>query len=49
MGKVVPNFKKENAGGSPHNVLLTFFQTYIKHDLRKNKIVMASTIGFFRH
>jgi hypothetical protein len=49
MGKVVPNFKKENARDSPHNVLLVFSQAYIKHYLRKNKIVMAFTIGFFRY
>jgi hypothetical protein len=24
-------------------------RTCIKHDLKKNKIVMASTTGFFRH
>jgi hypothetical protein len=35
--------------GSPHSVLLAFSQTYVKHDLRKNKIVVASTTGFFRH
>jgi hypothetical protein len=32
--------KKENIKGSSRNVLMTFSQSYIKHDLRKNKIVM---------
>jgi hypothetical protein len=39
----------ENARGSPCSVLLALSQSYVKHDLRKNKIVMASTTGFFRH
>jgi hypothetical protein len=39
----------KNTRGSPHSVLLAFFQSYVKHDLRKNKIVMASTTGFFRY
>jgi predicted MFS family arabinose efflux permease len=26
--------------GSPHSVFLAFSQSYIKHDLRKNKIVV---------
>jgi hypothetical protein len=41
--------KKENARGSPYNVLLAFSHTYVKHDLRRKKIVMASTTRFFRH
>jgi hypothetical protein len=28
------------ARGSPHSVLLAFSQSYVKHDLRKNKIVI---------
>jgi hypothetical protein len=28
------------------NILLTFSQSYIKHDLRKNKIIVASTTVF---
>jgi hypothetical protein len=39
----------ENARGSPLNVLLAFSQSYVKHNLRKNKIVVASTTSFFRH
>jgi hypothetical protein len=27
--------------GSPRSVLLAFFQFYIEHDLRKNKIVVS--------
>jgi hypothetical protein len=42
-------FQKENAKGSIRNVLLAFSQSYIKHNLRKNKIVVTSTTGFFRH
>jgi hypothetical protein len=26
--------------GSPRNVLMIFFQFYVEHDLRKNKIVV---------
>ena len=32
--------KKGFARGSPSCVLLAFFQSYIEHDLRKNKIVV---------
>jgi hypothetical protein len=39
----------ENAKGSPYSVLLSFSQSYVKHDLRKNKIVVASITDFFRH
>jgi hypothetical protein len=46
---IVQYFALENARGSPHSVLLAFSQTYVKLDLRKNKIVMAFTTGFFRH
>jgi hypothetical protein len=28
---------------------MAFFQSYIKHDLRKNKTVVTPIIGFFRH
>jgi hypothetical protein len=28
------------AKGSPYNVLLMFFQSYVEYDLRKNKIVI---------
>jgi hypothetical protein len=42
------NFKKENARVLPVGSL-TFSQFYVKHNLRKNKIVVASTTGFFRH
>jgi hypothetical protein len=30
-------------------VLLAFSQSYVKYNLKKNKIVVASTIGFFGH
>jgi hypothetical protein len=40
---------KENVKGSPRSVLLAFSQFYVKHNLRKNKIVVASTTGFFMH
>jgi hypothetical protein len=30
----------EFARGSPRNVLLAFSQSYVEHDLRKNKIVI---------
>jgi hypothetical protein len=43
---IISYIYKENARGSPHNVLLTFSQSYVKHDLRKNKIVVASTTDF---
>jgi hypothetical protein len=33
--------------GSPPNVLIAFSQSYIEHDLRKNKIVVAVTTRFF--
>jgi hypothetical protein len=39
----------ENARGSPYSVLLAFSQSYVKNDLRKNKIVVALITGFFRH
>jgi hypothetical protein len=41
--------KKENARGSFCSVLLAFSQSYVKHDLRKNKIAVASITDFFRH
>jgi hypothetical protein len=28
------------ARGSPYSVLLAFFQSYVKYDLRKNKILV---------
>ena len=28
------------------SVILVFFQSYVKHDLRKNKIIMASATVF---
>jgi hypothetical protein len=33
-------FFKGFARGSLHSVLLVFFQSYIEHDLRKNKIAV---------
>jgi hypothetical protein len=30
-------------------LLIVFSQTYVKHDLRKNKIVVASTTSFLKH
>jgi hypothetical protein len=42
-------FLWENIKGSPFNVLSAFSQFYIKHYLRKRKIVVASTTSFFRH
>jgi hypothetical protein len=43
--------KKENARGFPLmfflSVLLAFFQSYVENDIRKNKIIVAPTIGFF--
>jgi hypothetical protein len=41
--------KKENARSSPCSILLAFSQSYVKYDLRKNKIVAAFTTGFFGH
>jgi hypothetical protein len=38
-------FKKEFAKGSSCSVLLTFSQSYVEHDLRKNKIVIL----FYQH
>jgi hypothetical protein len=38
--------KKENDRGSLHSILLAFSQSYVKHDLRKNKITVASTTLF---
>jgi hypothetical protein len=35
--------------GSSLIVLIAFFQSYVEHDLRKNKIVIVFTTGFFRH
>jgi hypothetical protein len=29
------------AKGSPHSILLAFSQSYLEHDLRKNKIVVS--------
>jgi hypothetical protein len=43
------HFLHENVRGFPHSVLLGFFQSYVKHDLRKNKIVVTSITDFFRH
>jgi hypothetical protein len=40
---------KENARDSPSSVLLAFSQSYVEHDLGKNKIVVASNTRFFRH
>jgi hypothetical protein len=42
------NFKKENARILPVGSL-TFSQFYVKHNLRKNKIIVASTTDFFKH
>jgi hypothetical protein len=39
----------ENVRDSSRSVLLVFSQSYVKHDLRKNKIVVTSTAGFSRH
>jgi hypothetical protein len=39
----------ENARGSPRSVFLVFSQSYIKYNLRKNKIIVASTTDFFKH
>ena len=36
----------ENARSSLFSVLLTFFQSYVEHGLRKNKIVATSTTIF---
>jgi hypothetical protein len=36
--------------GSSHSVLLTFSQSYVEHDLRKNKIIVlffCSQINFY--
>jgi hypothetical protein len=33
-------FPKGFARGSPHSILLAFSQSYVEHDLRKNKIVV---------
>jgi hypothetical protein len=33
-------FQMENAKSSPRSVLLLFSQSYVKHDLRKNKIAV---------
>jgi hypothetical protein len=35
------------ARGYPHSVLLAFSQSYIEHDLRKNKIVIPFFFFFF--
>jgi hypothetical protein len=43
------NYTLENVRGSPRSVLLTFSQSYVKHDLKKNKILVVSTTGFFRY
>jgi hypothetical protein len=40
---------EENVRDSLHSVLIAFSQSYVKHDLRKNKIVMAFTTPFFKH
>jgi hypothetical protein len=37
---VVAYFFSGFAKGSPHSVLLAFSQSYVEHDLRKNKIVV---------
>jgi hypothetical protein len=38
------------ARGSPHNVLLAFSQSYVEHDLRKNKNVpfFCQQINFYK-
>jgi hypothetical protein len=39
------------ARGSPRSVHLTFFQSYVKYDLRKNKIVVSffcQLINFYK-
>jgi hypothetical protein len=46
---LIPYILKENAKGYPCSVLLVFSQSYVKHDLRKNKIVVVSTTSFFRY
>jgi hypothetical protein len=33
-------FKRVLLGGSPRSVLLAFSQSYVEHDLRKNKIII---------
>jgi hypothetical protein len=35
-----PHILKRFARGSPRSVLLAFSQSYVEHDLRKNKIVV---------
>jgi hypothetical protein len=38
------------ARGSPRSILLAFSQSYVEHDLRKNKIVVpffCQTINFY--
>jgi hypothetical protein len=37
----------ENVKGSLRSVLLAFSQSYVKHDLRKNKIVMPPPPVFY--
>jgi hypothetical protein len=39
-------FILENARGSHRSVLLAFFQSYVKHNLRKNKIVVPPSLVF---
>jgi hypothetical protein len=41
LGLFRPVSLTEFARGSPRSVLLAFFQSYIEHDLRKNKIVVS--------
>jgi hypothetical protein len=50
MGKHKITHKNlKNVRGSLSSILLTFSQSYVEHDLRKNKIVVAFTIDFFKH
>jgi hypothetical protein len=40
LGHMTSNEKKGFPKGSSSSVFLAFFQSYVKHDLRKNKIVV---------
>jgi hypothetical protein len=40
-------FKMENAKSSPPSILFTLFQSYVEHDFKKNKIVVAFTTSIF--
>jgi hypothetical protein len=37
----------ENAMGFPRSILQECSQSYVKHDLRKYKIIATSTTGFY--